>query len=85
MEANVYAIIFAARKKIAALDASPRKSGLLRRLQLESLIAHCLRHYSSDSEDESSDSSSDESDEPALPLNDITRRKRSGEHADGMC
>ncbi|XP_077533205.1 uncharacterized protein LOC144145459 [Haemaphysalis longicornis] len=82
MEANVYAIIFAAREKIADLDKSPRKSELLRRLQLENLIEHCWRHCSSDSEDESSDSSSEENDEAALPLNDIPKRKRSGEPAD---
>lgn len=77
-----HSALFAAREKIAALDKSLRKSELLRCLQLENLIVHCWRHCSSDSEDESSDSSSEENDEAALPLNDIAKRKRSGEHAD---
>ncbi|KAH9377969.1 hypothetical protein HPB48_015081 [Haemaphysalis longicornis] len=84
MEANVYPIIFAARKKIAVLDKRRRKSrrdpGLLRRLQLENLIVHCFMSRRNHREDAPSDSSSDENDEPALPLNDISRRKRPGDH-----
>ncbi|XP_077534703.1 uncharacterized protein LOC144146639 [Haemaphysalis longicornis] len=83
-------MIFAARKKIAVLDKrrgkSPRDSGLLRRLHLENLIVHCFmsrrRHRDDAPSDSSSDEPSDEIDEPHLPLNNISRRKVSGDHDD---